>query len=442
MQVSVETLEGLERKVTVSVPAQEVDSMVNSQLKELAKKVRLDGFRPGKAPLNVVKQRFLSNVHHDVMEKMVRDTLFKAIDQSELKPAAYPNIEPEQIKSGEDFVYHALFEILPEVDIVDLGGAEVEVIQSRVSDEDLDEMIEKLRDQHKDWKEVKRKSKKGDKVAMNFEGFIDDQPFEGGKAENFDLELGSDSMIPGFEKEIIGHKAGESFDIKVTFPDDYQQKDLAGKEARFAIDLLKVFDPKQPELDEEFAKKFGIEEGGIEALKEDIHKNMVRELDRRISEMNRDKIFDAFIEANTIDVPKSLVDNEIEQMKKDMVQRIFGNEKPNQNLPDLPNDMFKDQAEKRVKLGLLFAEFVKKFEVEPTDEQVNEKIESLAEAYEDPEAFKQHFHSDKSKFDNIRSLVIEELVADKLLESAKKVEKKMDYESVMNPKPSEADQGE
>lgn len=442
MQVSVETLEGLGRKVTISVPAQEVDSMVNSQLKELAQKVKLDGFRPGKAPLNVVKQRFLGNVHSEVMEKMVRETLFKAIDESQLQPAAYPSIEPEPIKAGQDFVYHASFEILPDIEIQNLNGVQVEIIQSEVSDADLDDMIEKLRDQHKEFKEVKRKSKKGDKVEINFEGFLGDEPFEGGKAESFELELGSDSMIPGFEKGIIGHKAEESFDIEVTFPEDYQQEDLAGKQARFAIDLLKVQEATLPELNDEFASKFGIEEGGIDALKDDIRRNMIRELEKRLSETNRDNVFDAFLKENSFDIPNALVDNEIEQLKKDMFRRIFGSEKPQAGMPDLPGDMFREQAEKRVKLGLLFAEYVKQFEIEPTDAQVNDKIETLASAYENSEAFIKHYKSDKNAIESIRSLVIEEIVADKLLESGEKVEKVMDYDSVMNPKPNQSEEGE
>lgn len=443
MQVSVETLNGLERKLTVSVPAEEVEEEVSQRLKNLAQKVKMDGFRPGKVPMNVVKQRYADNVRQEVARDMVQSTLHQALKEKELVPAGYPAVEPEQLESGKDFRYTAVFEVFPEINIDELNQEKVEVIQAEVEDSDVDSMIEKLREQHKEWQEVSRPAAEGDKVVLDFKGYVGDEAFEGGQAQDYEVVIGSGSMIPGFEEGLIGAEPGQEFDLKVTFPEDYNHKDLAGKEATFKINLKKVMEGKLPELDDEFAKKFNIEEGGIEALKKDIKENMTRELEQRLSSLNRENAFNQLMEKNPVELPKALIDQEIENLKHEMYHRIFGPEhKENEKIPDFPRSLFEDQAKRRVHLGLLFSEYVKKHELSVDKERVDARIEKFASAYEKPEEVRSWYQGNPDRMAEIEGLVMEELVSDKILEDATVVEKTMNYEEVMNPKKPEEEASE
>jgi trigger factor len=443
MQVSVETLKGLERKVTVSVPTEKVEEEVSLRLRNLARKVKIDGFRPGKVPLHEVKTRFSHTVREEVAREMVQSTLFEALQKNELVPAGSPTVEPEQIESGKDFVYTAVFEIFPKVDIVELNNAEIEVIRAEVKDKDVKEMLEKLREQNKEWHEVSRDAAKDDKVLIDFEGFVDDKPFEGGKAEDYEIVLGSGSMIPGFEEGIIGAKKDKPFEIKVNFPDDYGHKELAGKEATFKITVHKVMEGKLPPLDEAFADKFNIKEGGMDALSKDIKENMVRELERRVSSTNREKIFNKLMEVNVFDLPLALIDKEIEHLKHDMYHRLFGNEhSENETIPDFPRSLFEEQAKSRVHLGLLFSEYVKKHELVADKERVNAMIEKFASAYETPQELRDWYHGSKERLAEVEALVMEEMVAEKISENAKLIEKVQKYNEVMNPAKDSKTKGE
>ncbi|ASQ46818.1 trigger factor [Legionella clemsonensis] len=435
MQVSVETLKGLERKVTVSVPTEKVEEEVSLRLKSLARKVKVDGFRPGKVPMHVVKSRFSESVREDVAREMVQSTLYEALQDKKLVPAGSPRVEPEQVESGKDFVYSAVFEVFPEINVVELDNDEVEVIKAQVTDKDVDAMIEKLREQAKEWSEVSRAVANGDKAVIDFQGFLDDKAFEGGSAEGYEIVVGSGAMIPGFEEGLVGAKQGKPFEIKVTFPEDYGHKDLAGKEATFKITVQKVLEGKLPELDDAFAEKFNIKEGGIEALKKDIRENMERELERRVSAMNREKIFDKLLAVNPFDLPNSLVEQEIGHLKHEMYHRLFGHEhSDNEQIPDFPRELFEEQAKRRVHLGLLFSEYVKKHELVADKARVDAMIDKFASAYEKPEELRSWYQSSKERLGEIEALVMEEMVAEKISENATLVDKKMNYEDVMNPK--------
>ncbi|KTD11757.1 peptidyl-prolyl cis-trans isomerase (trigger factor) [Legionella gratiana] len=437
MQVSVETLKGLERKVTVSVPSEKVEEEVSLRLKNLARKVKIDGFRPGKVPLHVVTSRYSSSVREEVARDMVQSTLYEALQKNELVPAGYPYVEPEQLEKGKDFKYSATFEIMPVFEIAELNQAVVELSRSEVTDKDVEQMLDKLREQNKTWSDVSRAAKKGDKVVIDFKGFLDDKPFDGGSAENHELILGSGAMIPGFEEEIIGNKKDKPFDIKVTFPADYGHKELAGKEAVFNITIHHVMEGNLPELDDVFAEKFNIKEGGIDALRKDIKENMTRELERRVSMMNREKLFDKLMEINEVQLPLALVDKEIEHLKHDMYHRIFGHEHhENETIPDFPRELFEEQAKRRVHLGLLFSEYVKKHQIVPDKDKVNAVIEKFAGAYENPDELRTWYQNSKEHMAEIEALVLEEMVADKIAEDAKIEYKSKDYDSVMNPKPA------
>jgi trigger factor len=443
MQVSVETLKGLERKVTVSVPTEKVEEEVSLRLRNLARKVKVDGFRPGKVPMDVVKNRYSDSVREEVAREMVQSTLYEALQKNELVPAGYPSVEPEQIEQGKDFKYTAVFEILPVFEIAELNQAVVEQTRSEVKDKDVKDMLDKLREQNKEWHEVSHAVKSGNKVVIDFQGFLGDKPFEGGTAEGHELVIGSGAMIPGFEDGIIGGKIDNPFDIKVNFPEDYGHKDLAGKEATFKITVQKVMEGKLPELDDAFAEKFNIKKGGVEALTKDIKDNMTRELERRVGMMNREKLFDKLMEVNKVDLPLALVDKEIEHLKHDMYHRLFGHEhKENEVIPDFPRELFEEQANRRVHLGLLFSEYVKKHQITAEKDRVNAMIDKFASAYESPDELRAWYQSSKEHLAEIEALVMEDLVAEKIAADAKLKNKNMDYDSVMNPKKGTDNKGE
>lgn len=443
MQVSVETLNGLERKVTVSVPTEKVEEEVSLRLRNLASKVKVDGFRPGKVPLDVVKNRYSDSVRQEVAREMVQSTLFEALEKNELVPAGYPSVVPETIEKGKDFIYSATFEIMPVFEINELNQAAVELAKSEISDKDLTNMLDKLREQNKEWQEVDHAVKNGDKVFVDFEGFLDGKPFEGGKAEDHELILGSGSMIPGFEEGIIGAKKDVPFEIKVQFPQDYGHNELAGKETTFKMKVNKIMTGTLPELDEAFAEKFNIKEGGVEALTKDIKENMVRELEKRVALMNRERLFSKLMEVNKIDLPLSLIDQEIEHLKHDMFHRLFGHEhKENEVIPDFPRELFEEQAQRRVHLGLLFSEYVKKHSIAAEKDKVNAMIDKFANAYEHPEELRAWYNSSKERMAEIEALVMEDLVAEKIAADAKIKYKNMDYDAVMNPKKDDENKGE
>lgn len=442
MAVSVETLSGLERKITVMVPTEKIEEEVGLRLRNLASKVKVHGFRAGKVPMNVVKQRYSDSVRQEVARDMVQSTLFEALKENQLTPAGAPFVEPEDVVSGQDFKYTAVFEVFPEIEVVELAQDEVEITNASVTDADVEKMLETLREQNKEWKEVSRAVANGDKVVIDFEGFLNNEPFEGGRAENYEMVLGAGTMIPGFEDGLIGAKQNEPLEINVTFPDDYGHADLAGKETTFKITVKKVMEGVLPELNDEFAKKFNIQEGGCDALKKDIKENMVRELERRVSALNREAIFDALLEKNKFDLPKALIDQEIENLKHEMYHRVFGHEhSDDEKIPDFPRALFEEQAMRRVQLGLLFSEYVKKHQMSVEKARVDAMIEKFATAYENPDELRAWYSASKERLAEIEALVMEEMVADKIAESAKIVHKALDYDQVINPKKNDANKG-
>lgn len=435
MQVSVETLNGLERKVTVSVPSEKIEVEVQQRLRSLVPKVKIHGFRAGKVPLHVVKQRYSDSVRLEVARDMVQPTLYDALKSNKLTPAGEPTIEPVDIETGKDFKYIATFEIYPEISTNELDqDQEVDIIHAAVTDADLTTMLDNLRAQNKNWQEVSRAVASGDKAVINFKGFLGGEPFEGGSAENYELIIGSDSMIPGFEDGLIGASIDKKTEIKVNFPEDYGHKELAGKEATFDVTVLKLLEGTLPELNAEFAEKFNIKEGGVEALKKDIKENMVRELERRVSSMNRGVIFDKLLEKNKFDLPTVLLDQEIEHLKHEMYHQVFGHQhSDNEQIPDFPRVLFEDKARHRVQLGLLFSEYVKKHEIVAEKARVDAMIEKLAGAYEDPEELRNWYQDSAERRAEIEALVMEEMVSDKIIERAKIIKKKMTYDQVVNP---------
>ncbi|PSJ46886.1 trigger factor [Zobellella taiwanensis] len=430
MQVSVETTQGLERRLTITVPAEKVTGEVNSRLRQLAKTRRIDGFRPGKAPLAIVKKMFGPSVEADVAGDLMQRNFFEAVISEKLNPAGMPTMEPAPIKAGEDFTFTAIFEVYPEVEVKGLDAVSVEKPQAEVTEADLDKMIDTLRKQHADWVAVEREAADGDRVTMNFVGSVDGEEFEGGKAEDFVLVLGSGRMIPGFEDGLLGKKVGDDFTIEVTFPEEYHAENLKGKPAQFAIALTKVEAQQLPELTEEFVQRFGIADGSVEGLKAEVRKNMERELAQALKASVKEQVIDGLLAQNPVDVPKSLIDGEIDNLRKQALQR-FGGMDP-KNAPQLPAELFQEQAERRVRVGLLLGEVIKQNEIKADDTKVQEIIASMASAYEDPAEVVAYYNENQQLLESVRNLAIEDQAIEFVLAQAQVTEKQVGFDDVMN----------
>lgn len=432
MQVSVETTQGLERKLTISVPAEKVDVEVKNRLRHIAKTQRINGFRPGKVPPSVIQKRYGKAVRQEIAGEVMQRNFVEAIIAEKINPAGRPNFVEKSNEDGKDLEFEATFEVYPEVELTGLDKIAVERPVVEVTDKDVDEMFVTLQNQHKTWKENKRKTKKGDKLTIDFLGRVDGEEFEGGKAEGFELELGAGRMIPGFEKEITGMKAGEEKTITVTFPDDYHAENLKGKEAEFDIVVHKTEGPVLPEVDEEFAKLFGIEEGGVEALREEVSKNMARELNQAVKAKVKEQVINGLLENNEVEIPQSLVAQEIDVLRQQALQR-FGGQLDPKNLPQLPAEMFQEQAERRVKVGLLLGEVIKQNELKVDEAKVTELIESAASAYEDPTEVIEYYKTNKEMNQQMQNVALEEQAVDVLVAGASVKDKKSSFQEIMNP---------
>ena len=432
MQVSVETTQGLERRLTISVPAETVDVEVNNRLRQVSKTQRINGFRPGKVPPSVIQKRYGKSVRQEVAGEIMQRSFVDAIVAEKINPAGRPSFVAKSNEDGKELKFEATFEIYPEVELKNLEKIAVERPDVEVSESDLDEMFETLQKQHQTWKENKRKTKKGDKLTLDFTGRVDGKEFEGGKAEGFELELGAGRMIPGFEKEITGMKAGEEKTIKVTFPDDYHAENLKGKEAEFDIVVHKTEGASLPKVDEEFAKLFGIEEGGVEALREEVSKNMARELTQAVKAKVKEQVINGLLESHDVDLPSALVAQEIDVLRKQAMQRFQGQMDP-KNLPELPSDMFKEQAERRVKIGLLLGEVIKVNELKVDNTKVDELIATAASAYEDPKEVIEYYANNKELMQQMQNVALEEQAVDFLVEKAQVKNKKATFKDIMNP---------
>lgn len=432
MQVSVETTQGLERRLTISVPAEQVDVEVNNRLRQMSKTQRINGFRPGKVPPSVIQKRFGKSVRQEVAGELMQRNFVDAIVAEKINPAGRPSFVAKSNEFGKALEFEATFEIYPEVELKDLDNIAIERPAVEVTDSDLDEMFVTLQKQHQTWKENKRKTKKGDKLTLDFNGRVDGEEFEGGKAENFELELGSGRMIPGFEKEITGMKSGEEGTIKITFPEDYHAENLKGKEAEFDIVIHKTEGPVLPKVDEEFAKLFGIEEGGVEALRAEVSKNMTRELTQAVKAKVKTQVLDGLLAGHEVGLPSALVAQEVDVLRQQALQRFQGQMDP-KNLPELPAEMFTEQAERRVKIGLLLGEVIKLNELKVDEEKVNELIASAASAYEDPKEVIEYYANNNELMQQMQNVALEEQAVELLVKSAKVTDKKASFSEIMNP---------
>lgn len=433
MQVSVETTQGLERRLTITVPAESIDSQVKSRLQQLAKTQRINGFRPGKVPVSVIKKRYGQAVRQEIAGEAMQRNFYEAIVQEKITPAGMPNFEMKTDVDGQDLEFVAAFEVYPEVEVKDVEKIEVEKPVVEITDADLETMMETLRKQHATWKEVKRKCKKDDRVTVDFVGTIDGEEFEGGKAENFELEMGKERMIPGFEKPIVGAKTGDEVVADVTFPEDYHAEALKGKEAQFKITVNKVEGLSLPKVDEEFAKLFGVEDGNVEALNTEVRKNMQRELEQTLKANVKEQVIEGLLANNEIELPKALVDQEINALREQAKQRFSQQQGGNvDNLPELPADLFQENARKRVSIGLLLGEIIKTEELKVDSAKVDSLIETAASAYEDPQEVIEYYKTNDELMQQMQNVALEEQAVEVLLSKANVKEVTKAFDEIMN----------
>ncbi|WP_017430430.1 trigger factor [Vreelandella jeotgali] len=439
MQVSVETTSPIERRLTIQVPAAEIDEAVSARLKDTAKNVRLNGFRQGKVPMSVVEKRYGPSVRDDVVGEVMRERYVRAITDESLNPAGYPSIDATINEAGKDLEFVATMETYPEVELASIEGTDIERPVVEITDADVEEMIETLRKQNADWQTVERAAANGDQVNINFQGYIDGEPFEGGSAEGHELVLGSESFIPGFEGQLEGAAAGDEKTVSVTFPEDYQAEHLAGREATFQVKVNQVSAQVLPELDAEFIQRFGVESGDEAAFRDEVGKNMHREADQAVENRVKQQVLDALKAANDITVPSALVQQETDGMKRQAAQQFGLGE--DFDVSQLPNELFADQARGRVQVGLLLAEVIKQNELEASDDEIRAKVQELAAQYEDPQEVVDYYMDNDQLKTQVQSAILEEKAVDKLLEQTQVADVEMSYQQALAAAQQQAEQG-
>ncbi|WP_292969448.1 trigger factor [Pantoea sp. UBA4549] len=429
MTVSVETTQGLGRRISITIPADSIDAAVKKELIEVAKKVRIDGFRKGKVPSHIINQRYGASVRQDVLGELMTRNFVDAIIKEKINPAGAPHYVPGEYKEGEDFTYAVEFEVYPEVELQGLDAIEVEKPVVEVTDADVDAMLDTLQKQQATWKETDAAATAEDRATIDFNGSVDGEEFEGGKASDFVLAMGQGRMIPGFEEGITGKKAGDTFTIDVKFPDDYHAENLKGKDAKFDIVLKKVETRELPELTADFIKRFGVEDGSVDGLRAEVRKNMERELKGAIRNRVKSQVLDGLVDANNIDVPAALIDSEIDVLRRQAAQRFGGNEK---QALELPRELFEEQAKRRVVVGLLLGEVIRINELKADEDRVKTLIEEMASAYEDPQEVIEFYSKNNELMNNMRNVALEEQAVEALLAKAKVADKATSFQELMN----------
>ena len=428
MMVSVQSTGTLERRMEVAVPAARVEKEVDERLRTVSRTARLKGFRPGKAPLKVIRQQFGSQIHREVVSELLQSSFVEAVTEKKLNPAGGPRIEPISVGEGEDLRYTAIFEVFPEVTVKGLDGIEIERPVASVSEEDIDVMIESLRKQRPNWKAAGRSSRTGDKVTIDFVGTIDGAAFEGGKGENVAIILGEGRMLPEFEAGLIGRDADSQASISMRFPDDYHSKTIAGKTAEFAVTVKKVEEPELPALDEAFLAAYGVSEGGIAKLREEVGDNMRRELEQNIRARLKSQVLDKLVAANPIELPAALVESQIRDLQLDMARRIGA-----RDVSQIPaRDPFVEPARRRVALGLLVNEIIKAEKIELDQAKVAARLEEVVASYKDPQEALRLYRQNREAMHQVEMLVLEDQVVDWMLGRVKATDQPSSFKAVMN----------
>ncbi|NOT84815.1 MAG: trigger factor [Methylococcaceae bacterium] len=430
MQVSVEKTSELSRKMIVSVPEAIIQEKVAERLKTLARDVKIDGFRPGKVPPHVIKKMYAARVRNEVTGDLIQSTYAEAINEQKLQPAGYP-----QIHSTEDddsgFKYTAEFEVYPEISLAGMTKLNIARPVAAVEDADIANMMVRLRQQRQSWRVVERNAADTDRITLNFTGEVDGESFTNGKVEGFQVEIGTNKMVPGFEANLLGLAANAHKTFEVTFPEDYGNEKLAGKLAKFDVEVVSVEEIVLPEIDAEFVKAYGIESGDVDLFKTDVTANMVRELKRALQDKLKTRVMDAINKAVPISVPNALVHNEIRQLIKPYAENA---KKQNIKLEDLqlPQEAFETEAKRRVALGLILAEIIRSKEIKLDPAKVRETVEELAQSYEDSQQIVTWYYQDKTRLADIEQMVLENMVVDAVVAEATVTDENINFDAAMN----------
>jgi trigger factor len=431
MEVSVETTESLERRMTVAIPAENVETEVSKRLNDLRGKVKMNGFRPGKVPLSVVKSQFGGQVMQEVVSELVSSSYGEAITEQKLRPAGSPSIEPRTMPPEGPLEYIATFEVYPEVTLSPAGELQITRVSADIVDADIDKVIEKLREQQIEWHEVDRAAAEGDKVVIDFEGKLENgNEFSGNSATDAEIVLGEGRLIKGFEEQLQGASSGDNKTVTVTFPDDYASKELAGQTANFDVSVKAVKGSQLPEINEEFIKAYGVEDGSEASFRRQVGERLEKERDDAARGKTKGAVMDALLAANTLELPKSLLTSEIQGLKQRMMENIQGG--GSSALGDLPDDIFKDDASRRVSLGLLLSEIVKQHDIQADGEAVRAYIEKAAADYEHPEQVVNWYYEDDSRLTEVEMVVIEDKVVDWVLDNAKVTDKSISFDELVS----------
>lgn len=432
MQVIVETTGNLGRRMTVAVPAARMEQEIATRLKRLSQTARFPGFRPGKAPMKMVEAQYAGKVMEEVAGDLIRSTFYEAVNEKGLKPAGGPDIQPKNMGRGKDFEYTATFEIYPEVRRLEIKGSRIERPVVTVSEEDVNRTIDTLRRQRVGWNPVERAAAMEDRVLIDFQGMLDGVPFEGGEAKDFPLVLGNNTLIDGFESGLIGARAGENRTLDVTFPADYRNTKLAGKQVQFAVTVKQVNEPVLPDVNNDFALALGVADGKIETMRAEVRTNLERELAERLRRELREQVFKAVIEANPLDVPKVLEQSEIKHLIQTSRANLDAQGMPGNQLPGDPQ-LYAEQARRRVTLGLILAEMVKVKSLIVDAKLVRARIEELAAGYDNPQEFVDWHYSNRERLAEIESKVMEDQAVELLLATAEAIDKPMSFQELMRP---------
>ena len=431
MQASIETISTLERKMTIAVPAERVETQVEQRLNEAARTVQLKGFRKGKVPVKVVKERYGSSVRQEVLGEVMSQSYYEALGQHKVRPASQPRIEAKKVQAGDDLEFVATFEVYPEVQLGDFSAIAVERKVADISDTDIDKMIETLRKQRQTWQEVDRAAADGDQLLIDFTGKLDGQPFEGGSATGNRLVLGSNRMIEGFEAGLVGAAKDQERVLALSFPANYHNQELAGKPVEFTVQINKVSAPVLPELTAEFFASFDVKQGSETEFRTEVKANLAREMKNAVRNSVKNQVVSELLKLHSVELPKSLVASEINVLRQQAVQQYGGGQRVDENA--LPAELFREQAQRRVSLGLIMNEVIQQHQLKADPAAVRKLIEEMAESYEQPQEVVKWYYSNKEQLAQIEAMALEEAVIDHILSNAKVTENTCSYEEALKP---------
>jgi trigger factor len=429
MQVSVEKTSELSRKMTVSVPEAVIQEKMTERLKSLARDVKIHGFRPGKVPQSVVQKMYGDKVRDEIAGDLIQSTYYQALQNEALRPAGYPHIE--QTDNTEGFSYTAIFEVYPEIVLEGLETLEVVRPIATVGDADIDNIIEKLREQKKEWVVVERAAETHDQVTVHFSGVVEEVNFTDGKVENYPVEIGANKMIPGFEDQLIGLETGATKTFELTFPADYGNTELAGKTAQFDIEVVKIESAVLPEIDEDFIKAYGVDQGSIEAFREDVKENLSRELNQVLRGKLKNAVMDALYAKFQITIPNALIDEEAERLVAPYIESAKRQKIKPEDM-NLPSEAIEEQAKRRVALGLLLGEVIQKNTIELNADKVRTTVEELAKSYENPEEVVAWYYADEKRLHDVEQMVLEDQVVEWLVAQARVSDETISFSDVMD----------